>query len=421
MTTLQPQALRSYLAGHDLMLFAGVPVVYHCHHFNLFLDQTIDDALGSEAGEALRFAAARESAGQLLREVTSAAGAVTPVERLDIAQRLFAAMGHGRLAFAADANGGEARGSTLHYGYSWHEKYGSRVKRRTPADAFAAGYGAAALEVAFASAPSSMQAQETECIAKRDASCFFTFSPGAPARPLPLVGAPECARHSQTVFAGLDEARVEAIAAGLRDFTAGVAGDERGLAQGFGVYVTMHLAGYYNRISYDALAHVERSAPGSVSVLEDLLRESGHVCVFNTFGGILLSPEWESMVGPLTGDPQEIVTGCLAIGRALGFGHWTLAEFVPGQRLVVRTPSTYETPFYATRYGRPTRPSDYFLQGAALAIAQLAHRVDWTTRPQLTEQFYTALFRGGVPWQAEQTQCLTRGDVLSEVVVTALP
>ncbi len=419
MTTLQVKALRTYLAGQDLMFFAGSQTVYHCHHFNLFLDQTVDDAVGFEAGCRLRTSAAREFARELLRSTCKTVGAATPIERLEIAHRLFAAMGHGRLQLSADKNGGDARGEFLHYGYSWHEKYGARVKRRTPADAFAAGYAAAALEVAYDLPPLSVAATETDCVAKRDTSCGFRLAPAQPETPRRGVAQVECTTHVRPSFKGLEEPTIEAIATGLKDFTAGVAGDERGLAQGFGVYVTLHLAGYYNRISYDALAHVAKTAPQSLPPLEDLLRESGHVCVFNTFGGILLSPEWEGMVGKLTGDPLQIVVGCLAIGRALGFGRWTLADFEPKQRFVLRTSSTYESPYYMVRHGRATRGVDYFLQGAALAIAQLAHRVAWTERPQLTQEFYSALFRGGIPWHAEQTRCIAAGDPLSEVVVTA--
>ena len=46
-----------------------------------------------------------------------------------------------------------------------------------------------------------------------------------------------------------------------------------------------------------------------------------------TFGGIINSPEWEGLVGRPGGDPEEIVNGCLSIGRALGFGHWTIESF----------------------------------------------------------------------------------------------
>jgi hypothetical protein len=125
------------------------------------------------------------------------------------------------------------------------------------------------------------------------------------------------------------------------------------------------------------------------------------------------------MLGPLTGDAAQIVVGSLAIARALGFGHWVLQEFTPGKRLVVRTPGTYESVYYAARHGAAQRGNEYFLQGAALAITQLAHRVKWREKPQLTQDFYEALFhQGQLPWKVEQTASTVMGQPYSEVVVT---
>jgi hypothetical protein len=236
-----------------------------------------------------------------------------------------------------------------------------------------------------------------------------------------MIGENEARAYVGPPEDGMCEDVIQPIAAGLKEFTSGVAGDERGLIQAFGVFVTMHLAGYYNRISFDAVRAIEKQAPQSVGVLEDLLRESGHVCVFNTFGGILVSPEWEGLVGPLKNDPLSIVAWSTAIGRALGMGRWVISEFEPERRLVLRTSSSYESGYYRARHGIAGHPVEYLLQGAALAMAQLAHRVDWTSKPKFTSEFYTQLFKGGVPWRAEQTRSIVCGDSISEIVVTKVP
>jgi hypothetical protein len=419
MTAPNLKNLRRYLADEDLMFLGGQPAVYHCHHFNLFLDQTIDDALGPTQGRVLKMRAAREFAHRLISAVCLEAGAQTPPERLQLAIDLFRRMGHGRLELNADTAGGSARGSYLHYGYAWLEKYGHAIRRRDPADAFGSGFAAASIEVAFGLPSGSIDADEHACVALRDPACELSLTPsGRIEERRPAVGEAQSIGLGAAPY-GLFEDTIQPIAAGLRDFTSGVEGDERGLVQAFGVFVTMHLAGYYNRISFDAVALVQRQAQHSVGVLEDLLRESGHVCVFNTFGGILLSPEWEGLVGPLSDDPAQIVAFCMAIGRALGFGRWTVAEFEPKRRFVLRTPSSYESVYYRSRVGVASRAVEYFLQGAALATAQLAHRVHWTARPQLTPEYYQQLFKGGVPWRAEQTSAIVCGEPYSEVVVTA--
>lgn len=414
--------LRTVLPGHDLLHWAGEPVVLHCHHFNLFLDQTIDDALGPHEGEQLRFSASREAWSAFLGALLLQEDAGTPVERLELASHTFATMGHGRVIFAADLGGGRAVGQNLHYAHAWREKYGRLVRRRSPADAFAAGFIAAAIERAYGGEPLHLEAREVECVAMRAPRCSFEVAPGAGEVGGPAVREREAYTRLEPTFSGRREDRIAGIATSLRTLTMSVTGDSRGLAELAGVLATVQLASYQNRISYDAVRRVERAAPQSIGVLEDLLRESGHVCVFHMFGSLLLSPEWEALVGGPTNDPEEIVVSCLAIARALGFGHWTLAELVPGERLVVRTPSTHESEYYRARHGLSSRPNEYFLQGAVLAIAHLAHLIDWQGRPTLSAERYESLFRGdALPWRARQTKCVAEGDELSEVVVTRVP
>ena len=419
MNPLALPSLRHYLPEHDLMCVGEVPVCYHCHHFNLFLDQTIDDTLGAERGAALRFDAAREFSFQLLVDLAARLDATTVVDRIELAQGVFAAMGHGRLELRGDGEGGEAIGNYLHYSRSWHDKYGRLVKRSHPADAVACGFGAAALELAFGLDRGTMDGEETRCVAMRARDCHFRYRRATSAAlPGPTVNQESCLKTVKPLFQGQADDEVAAIATGLKDYASAIVGDERGLFQAFGVYLTMHLTNYYSRLSYDAVSHIEEHAPRALGVLETLLRESGHVCVFNAFGGVLLSPEWEGLVGELKNDPIQVVIGCLAIGRALGFGHWSLHEIEPGRRVVLRTPSSYEASYHLSRRGVARRQNEYFLQGAALAITQLAHRVDWEARPVLSQRYYSDLFRGGVPWRAEQTRSLACGDSFSELVVS---
>lgn len=413
-------SLRSVLTGHDLTFLAGVPFVYHCHHYNLFHDQTIDDALGEEVGAEVRFRAARASCGDLLRALGAVLGAATPAERADLATALLPWMGHGRLALSTGPGGGEATGSHLHYGFAWREKYGPQVRREFPADSFAAGFAAAACEFIEGLPPRHIVAREDQCIALRDPQCHFTLHAGGPPEPAPrLVDLAGTERVVGSSIEGRDEDRIAAIAAGLRDFVKGVAGDERGVIAAFGVFVTMHLSNYYNETIYEAVHHVERTQPALLPVAEALFREAGVQCVFNTFGNMLLSPEWEGLVGAPSGDPFEMLSSCCAIARGLGFGHWVIGDYDPGKRFILRAPVDYEVPFYLHRYGRSTKPRCYVLQGAALAMMVLAHQVRWKESPRLTPEFYLSLFRGQVPWVAEQTLCPTRGDALCEVVVSS--
>jgi hypothetical protein len=412
--------LRGLFAEQSLTFLAEIPYVYHCHHYNLFHDQTIDDALGEVEGARVRTIAAHNAFRELLSAVFTQAGATTPAERISLASEVFAWMGQGKLSLSVTPGGGAARSPSLHYGYAWREKYGSRVKRTEPADAVAAGFAAAATELAFDLPLDAISVIEHRCVAAREAECEFALTPSTGHAAKPAIDEATVRRYVVPAVRGVDEDRIVQISSGLLEFMRGVQGDERGLVAAFNVFVAAHLPGYYNETVYETVHRVERTAVDSVPAIEALMREAGQVCVFSTFGNVLLSPEWEGLVGPPTGVPTDVMSFCTAIARGLGFGHWLISAYDPGKRLVLRCTSTYEVPFYRSRYGVARKPRSYFVQGAALAMMVLAESVKWTERPQLTNNYYVELFRGKPRYRVEQTKCMMRGDALSEYVVDAL-
>ncbi|MEM7049935.1 MAG: hypothetical protein AAF604_09750 [Acidobacteriota bacterium] len=408
---------RSELPEHGLTFLAEIPYVYHCHHFNLFHDQSIEDALGEDEANQLKVEAAHEAFRGLLSRVISTSGASTPAERLELATALFGWMGHGRMELLVDGSAGHGRGEFLHYSFAWREKYGSKVKRLDPLDGVAAGFAAAAVEVAHDLPFGSVSSRESACYGKRDPFCEFELTPTS-ARPAPKqVDQAAEAGEVGSPLQGLDEDRIAAISQGLREFLSGVEGDERGLVQAFNVFAAMHLPTYYNRTAYEALRRVAERAPAALPAAQALFGESGHVCVFYTFGNLLLSAEWEGLVGPLSGAPEDTVAYCCAIARGLGFGHWALASFEQNNHLVLRTPSNYESPFYRVHWGAADQPCCHFFSHSARAMMHLAHDINLGSKPQIDDELYQTLFRSGVRWNMEETRCVSRGDDHCEVVV----
>ena len=410
--------LSTELPNQDITFLGDSQYVYHCHHFNLFHDQTVEDALGEAKAYEIRSRAASQAAHQLLAALVQRFGAETPAERLQVASSVFPWMGHGQLELLGEADGGTARGEYLHYSFAWREKYGERIRRKFPIDAFAAGYSAAATEVAFGLASGSLLPAESRCFACREPACHFQFEPQSSPLSVSDVDRSHVESHLGAPAAGQNEAEISRVARLLKDFVLGVEGDPRGLVQGFGLFITRHLTNYYNATAYDTIHHIEQQSPASAPVVEELFGESGHVCAFYTCGNILQSPEWEALVGPVAGGVENVVSACVAICRALGFGHWTIEELVPEERLVLRSTSNYEAPFYLAQYGQSEKPRCYFFANAARALMQLAHQVDWTQPPSLDDALYQSLFKNGMGWTLEQTSCLTRGEEYSEVVVT---
>ncbi len=198
---------RTKIHGLDLELMVDVPVVYQCHHFNLFWDQTIDDALGLDLGAIVRTRAAREAYYDLLNGLAARAGGTTPEHRKTLASLIFSSMGLGRLTLAAGASGGDVLGDSLHFGTAWHEKYGSKLRRRRPADAIAAGFAAAAIEVAYDLPRETMSAREVRCVALRDPRCEMTLKPAEQSAIPPSVGRAQI-EGRRPPFDGLNESSI---------------------------------------------------------------------------------------------------------------------------------------------------------------------------------------------------------------------
>ena len=409
---------RLHLADHEMDFLAGSPVVAHCHHFNLFWDQTMDDALGEEAGRRVRTVAAHKSSFRFLQSLADEVGATTPVERLRLAAAVFSAMGHGKLHLAVGRNGGLVRGEQLHYGFGWREKYGGTLTRSAPADAFAAGFSAAATEVAYGLDPGTLSGNEERCIVDGSAGCNIRVSSNGSEPLLPLGVDPQSARDVlPPSFDGLYEDQIGPVVSGLRDFLSGVAGDDRGVIEAFGVLVTAHLADYYNHSANDVLEIIAREKPHGVEAFRGLLLEAGQSCAFHTFGGVLASPEWEGMVGAPSGDPLEVVVGCVSLARAFGFGRWAIEEFDPGERLVMTSPGTYESLFSKLISADAAQGPGGIFVGAGIGIMQLAHDVTWVPRPSIDGALYLNLARASA-WRVEQDSSFAGGDVLDRIVVT---
>ena len=412
-------ALRENDVERSFGYIAGAPVIYHCNHFNLFLDQTVADAAGPVIGWRIRYTAAEQSAYQVLCSLRDQLGVESFDERIELATTLFSMLGHGTLQLELRPDGGTARGQYLHYSFAWKQKYGSRVRCRNPQDPFAAGYIAATAAMVYGVKPGTYDTKEVSCAAMHEVECVFSITRVAGGEVFEL---PERARIDElthAVSAGVYDEQIDAISSGLRDFLTGVHADENGVIEGFGVLITQHLAGYYNALTYNTMAHVREHMPMAIPAMESLLRESAHVCVFYTFGGIMASPEWDALVGRPQGTMGDVVYSCVAIARALGFGRWSLHAFEPDKRLVLRAPQTYESAYHRLLGGGESGQADYFIQGAAVAMMRLSSNVDWhETEISFDEARYTELFRAGKsPWKVTQRSCVSNGGACVEVCV----
>jgi hypothetical protein len=190
-----------------------------------------------------------------------------------------------------------------------------------------------------------------------------------------------------------------------------------GLIPAFGVVLTNHYADYYNIVSYETYRRMIDAGVPSDAAREAFV-QCGHVCGFNTFGGIMTSPEFHGLVVPMCSSVEDWIHGMVAIINALGWGAWRVERIVPGKELVIRIYNSYEGIGYRRLYPRADEKQLSFLAlGAVRGLAHLFWKIDIRDRPSLTQEYYSNVFNdANTYWNVEQTHAIACGDEYDRIV-----
>lgn len=152
-------------ATRSILSIGDRRIVFHCHHYNLVLQRTIDEGLGARAADVQRRAAMESSRAMLAQALEG----VAPAERLARAAQLFGALGFGHADVSALSGfGGRVRLSTSHYAVGYRAKFGAASR---PVCHFAVGFWAAAVCVVQGHAPERVVGREPHCAACANGSC----------------------------------------------------------------------------------------------------------------------------------------------------------------------------------------------------------------------------------------------------------
>lgn len=187
-------------------------------------------------------------------------------------------------------------------------------------------------------------------------------------------------------------------------------GNEEGLIPAFGLYLTRHFADYYNAVSFAYLHDAERRGQQAVDGARAALIEAGHVCAFNTFGGIMLSQEWEAVVLPMLETREDWVLGIVSVINALGWGRWSVDSLSAGEELRISVANTYESEGYLRDHRQREADGVCFLAtGGVAGVMNLLYHGDIMAQPALSEQYYAKLFHGTARFSAEEVECRAHG------------
>lgn len=143
---------------------------------------------------------------------------------------------------------------------------------------------------------------------------------------------------------------------------------------------------------------------------DQLLTEAGHVCAFNTFGGIMESAEWNGLIKPMCQTREDWVHGIVAVVNAFGWGFWEILELEPAKKLVVRVTNGYEANSYLQTLGKSPIPISFLAKGGTKGIMNLIYNGDITTQPSLTDEYYAQICNAPQAFSVRQTKCRAMGD-----------
>ncbi len=386
----------------------GEPMIFHCHHYNCFLQRSIQDAEYIDSAPVLVGAAAEVVHAQLTRVLSRTADVAA---RKSTVERLYRLCGFGLIDLSAvTEEGGEVRTRSTHYSTGWKEKFG---RSRMPVAFFSTGFLAAALAAIYGLDPATVEARQTACRSTGADEDVFALSRG------PANFAMFEPRRD-TVLAAVGNPAEPATSVNREGIARAVAGmpllgNGEGLIPAFGVYLTRMYADYYNRISF-AFEREMVAAAGSegVKVAADLFIEAGHVCAFNTMGGIMISPEWDALILPMLKTREDWLFGIVSCINALGWGTWKVIDVTP-DAATFRVYNDYESVGYRRMYGTADHGISYLATGGAAGLMNLIYLGDIHQKPDLTPQFYDRLFKGGRGFRAEMTACQAMGHPYTEI------
>ena len=150
-------------------LLQKIPVVIHCHHYNCFLQRTLEDALGNDF-RLIQANAAKIETEKLLENTFADEPDYTASDVFDFATKIYKKMGMGIIDFSKiTEDGGSIPTPVSHYSFTWLEKFGPREK---PVCYFTCGFILATVCNAYKKDINYYKVFEESCLVQ-NAECIF--------------------------------------------------------------------------------------------------------------------------------------------------------------------------------------------------------------------------------------------------------
>ena len=380
----------------NYQILGNEPVLLHCHHYNISLQETIllPDYID---GYMIQYQAAAETAKSLLTNTVTDAS-----QALMQAALLFRKMGLGNLDFSKiNSDGGMVSMPEYHFDLGNKRK---NISNSPATFVLASGFIAGTLNFVYGKnyyvrIKTLEKPFRLECSVVNDSNSGNDFVSED-------FGGGYAAANTST-FSANDDKITEFFFNNLPQE------NENGIIDAFGVLLTYLPASYYNKIAFRFEKEMEE-AGGFEGLAEPLLIEAGHICGFNTLGRIMESSDWKSQIEPYLKTKTDWIKAIISAINAFGWGFWQITELSEDNNITFRVYNSPEASGYRQEFGISKRPKCYMINGVAAAIANLIFLGNIETNPLLNDNFYHQLFTHNRSFQCTENHCLAAGDDFCE-------
>ncbi len=408
----------NFKSGQNTWISHNEPFIYHCHHYNTFLQYTLELVKNYFDVYTIQKNSAQEVAFSYFNNIFSW-NRLSKDERLEMIKLVYSDCGFGSLQFSnIDGSGGTITSPNEHYAYAWKLKFRERAQDEEAVGLFTCGFLAGAFDALFNQTIGTYHTAQPKCLTKGDDNSEFVVSLNSKTEvfePTPHIGRRTIDLElKNNPDSPIDYVGIRAALTGMK-----MKGDDEGLIRSFGVILTHHFANYYPLISYRFLFELEKTiGEAGLSMAKDLLVEAGHVCAFHTYGGIMLSAEWNALIKPSIKSKEDWIHGIIGVVNAFGWGFYQITDLEPGKKLVIRIDNGYESNFFLDKYGKVMKNISYLAAGGCLGIMNLLYNADITESPDLTREYYEEISKSDKKFKVVQTKCRVAGDDYDEMTVT---
>lgn len=387
------------------------PTIFHCHHYNCFLQAVILDTAGylSDIDKVLSQSAQEVAFTHFDKFFANHEGTVE--DKKYLVEDYFRFAGFGVIDLSGvSGTGGKVHSSSDHYATGWKARFGTS---KEPVSFFSTGFIAGATEAIFGLKLGTLTARQTECMAMGQEQNSYVIVPEK-SKVSSMVESQGLGVFQPHTLVQPNDTGVDYHAVREALINMPIEGrPDDGLIHAFDVLLTRHYANYYCNISYSFLNMFhEKMGDSGISTATSLLIEAGHTCAFHTFGGVMQSNEWNGLIKPMLRNHHDWVHGMIAAINAFGWGFWEVDEFVPNEKLRVKIYNGYEANAYLKKYVKSDLPISFLATGGVAGLMNLIYTLDLPHKAPVTldATLYKEIHMSENIFSAKQLQCRAMGD-----------